>query len=228
MRKQQDIGGYYEENEAWPVAGAGARPEAPKRRPNQRAIDAALNGQVKYDPAPAARPVEQYPPIGPAYDAPGAYTYEIPVPRKRLSPRAAAWIARAAVFIVFFLNVMCAVQFILEPIGYATAYGLPATEESGAMVAGLGVAFLMWNTTYPAVIFNPRKFRSLYVVVLFQQLIGLIGESCILAHLVGAGLGGGLMAAGILRFVAFDAGGLVLMLVAFIALVRAERYANSW
>ena len=102
-------------------------------------------------------------------------------------------------------------------------YGLPATEESGAMVAGLGVAFLMWNATYPAVIISPRRFRALYVVVLFQQLIGLVGESCILAHLVGAGLGSSLMAAGIMRFVVFDAGGLVLMLVAFIALAMAIR-----
>ena len=57
------------------------------------------------------------------------------------------------------------------------------------------------------------------------ETVGLVGESCILAQLVGAGLGSGLMAAGIVRFVAFDAGGLVVMLVAFILLVRAERRA---
>jgi hypothetical protein len=139
-------------------------------------------------------------------------------PKQPLSLRKATWIARAAVAIVFCLNVMCAVQFILNPIGYAAGYGLPATEEAGTLVAGLGVAFLMWNVTYPAVIVSPLRFQTLYVIVLIQQAVGLVGESCILAHLVEIGLGGGAMAAGIIRFVAFDAGGLILMLVAFIVL----------
>jgi len=132
--------------------------------------------------------------------------------------RKAIWFARIAVAIVFFLNVMCAVQFVTWPESYAPSYGLPPTPESYAMVAGLGVAFLMWNVTYPAVIASPTRFRALFVVVLCQQLIGLVGESWILWQLVGAGLGGSLMAGGILRFIIFDAGGLVLMLAAFIML----------
>ena len=219
MRKQQDIG-FYEENGPWAGSAGSEGADVAAQARKQRAIDAALNGQVRAVPPPSAEPAERYIPARRAYDMPMPYPYEASAPRKRISSRTAAWLARVAVFIVFFLNVMCAVQFILEPIGYATAYGLPATEESGAMVAGLGVAFLMWNATYPAVIISPRRFRALYVVVLFQQLIGLVGESCILAHLVGAGLGSSLMAAGIMRFVVFDAGGLVLMLVAFIVLLR--------
>jgi hypothetical protein len=132
------------------------------------------------------------------------------------------WFARIAVLVVFVLNVMCAVQFIAWPESYAPAYGLPATPESAAMVAGLGVAFLMWNVTYPAVIVNPTRFRALFIVVLIQQAVGLVGESCIWANLVGQGLGNSLMAAGILRFVVFDAGGLVLMLVAFLVLLRSH------
>lgn len=123
-----------------------------------------------------------------------------------------------AVLIVFCWNVLCAMQFVTNPLGYAPAYGLPATEESAAMVAGLGVAFLMWNATYPAVIANPRRFQALYVVVLAQQAIGFVGETFIWLHLAQAGLGDGLMSAGILRFMAFDGAGLALMLAAFIAL----------
>ena len=119
--------------------------------------------------------------------------------------------------IVFFLNVMCAVQFIVWPDTYAASYGLPPTPESAAMVAGLGVAFLMWNVTYPAVIASPLRFRVLFIVVLVQQLVGLVGESGILLQLAGAGLADGPMAHGILRFIVFDAGGLILMLAAFIA-----------
>lgn len=124
---------------------------------------------------------------------------------------------------MFFLNVMCAIQFIVWPEAFAPSYGLPSTAESAAIVAGLGVAFLMWNVTYPAVIVDPVRFKVLYIVVLVQQAVGLLGESFIWAKLAAGGLGAGLMAHGIMRFVIFDAGGLVLMLVAFLALQRQLR-----
>ena len=134
-----------------------------------------------------------------------------------------AWFARAAVLVVFFLNVMCAVQFIVWPEAYAPAYGLPSTPEAAAIVAGLGVAFLMWNATYPPVILDPVRFRPLFIVVLVQQAIGLVGESCIWLKIAALGLAEGAMSAGILRFVAFDGAGLALMLVAFIILTRSTR-----
>jgi hypothetical protein len=219
MRKQQDIDRYFGEIEAREAAEAAAANQ-PR---NQRAIEAALNGSMSRDvPADAEDAIPRY--VSPApVDGIPVYEGVQPAPKKRMSPRKAAWLARIAVFVVFALNVMCAIQFIAEPLRYAAAYGLPTTAESGAMVAGLGVAFLMWNATYPAVIFSPRRFRALYVVVLIQQAIGLVGESCIWANLIGQGLGNGLMAAGIMRFVIFDAAGLVIMLAAFIALVRSAR-----
>lgn len=139
------------------------------------------------------------------------------------APRGSVWFARFAVFGVFLLNVTCAVQFIVWPEAYAPAYGLPPTPESRAMVAGLGVAFLMWNATYPAVIANPVRFRALYVVVLVQQAIGLAGESWIWLRLSTQGLAASQMAGGIMRFIAFDGGGLILMLVAFAVLARTAR-----
>ena len=53
---------------------------------------------------------------------------------------------------------------------------------------------------------------ALYVVVLVQQAIGLVGETAILLGLPG---GHKMLAASILRFIAFDAAGLVLMAAAF-------------
>ena len=223
MRKQQDIDRYFGEIEAEEAYGT---PRETRPR-NQQAIEAALNGRVSRSaPTAGEGTAPQRVSPGPAAYSGPRYDYVQPAPQKRLSPGKAAWLARIAVFAVFFLNVMCAVQFIAEPVRYAAAYGLPATEEAGAMVAGLGVAFLMWNATYPAVICSPRRFRALFVVVLVQQAIGLIGESCIYAHLIGEGLGTGLMAGGILRFIFFDGAGLVIMLAAFIVLVRAERRAG--
>ena len=92
-----------------------------------------------------------------------------------------------------------------------------------AAVRGLGVAFLMWNATYPAVIANPRRFRALYAVVLVQQAVGLAGESWILLSLPA---GHAALAASIVRFIAFDAVGLVLMAAAFAWLALADRHAR--
>jgi len=128
------------------------------------------------------------------------------------------WLARAAVLLVFGWNVLCALQFFLVPGDYAPAYGLAVTPENEALVAGLGVAFLMWNVTYPAVIANPVKFKALFVVVLVQQLVGLVGESVIWFRLSDASLASSAIADGIMRFVLFDGAGLVLMLVAFCVL----------
>jgi hypothetical protein len=123
-----------------------------------------------------------------------------------------------AVLVVFFLNATCALQFIVMPNACAPAYGLPVNPDSATMVAGLGVAFLMWNVTYPAVIVDPVRFHALYVVVLVQQAVGLVGESVLWMRLAAANLADSAMAAGIFRFIVFDAGGLLLMLLAFLVL----------
>lgn len=119
--------------------------------------------------------------------------------------------ARIAVAAVFALNVQCALQFVLWPEAFAGAYELSGVAGEAA-VRGLGVAFLMWNATYPTVIASPRRFQALYAVVLVQQAIGLVGETAILLELPA---GHDVLAASILRFIAFDAGGLVLMAAAF-------------
>lgn len=127
--------------------------------------------------------------------------------------------ARIAVALVFALNVQCALQFVLWPASFAGAYELSGVAGEAA-VRGLGVAFLMWNATHPAVIASPRRFRSLYVVVIAQQTIGLIGESAILLSLP---TGHEILAESIQRFIAFDATGLVIMVAAFVWLCADSR-----
>lgn len=127
--------------------------------------------------------------------------------------------ARIAVALVFALNVQCALQFVLWPASFASAYELSGVAGEAA-VRGLGVAFLMWNATHPAVIASPRRFRSLYVVVIAQQTIGLIGESAILLSLPA---GHEILAESIQRFIAFDATGLVIMVAAFVWLCADSR-----
>jgi len=77
---------------------------------------------------------------------------------------------------------------------------------------GIGVAFLMWNCTYPLVIWKPQRHTTLAGVVLAQQVVGLIGESAIRATLP---VGHDLLASSIDLFIAFDAAGLLLMGVSF-------------
>ena len=134
------------------------------------------------------------------------------------------WLARAAVALVFAWNVLCALQFIFQPVEYAQGSGLAGTPTDQAVISGLGVAFLMWNVTYPLVIAQPSKHRTLFAVVLAQQAIGLVGESAILARLFTQGADSLAVVGSIQRFIAFDAAGLVIMGIAFVLLFRVEKH----
>jgi hypothetical protein len=134
-------------------------------------------------------------------------------------PTSVLWFARMAVAAVFLINVHCAVSFVLFPEQFTAAYELSGLAGRVA-VQGLGVAFLMWNATYPAVIVHPWRFRTLFVVVLVQQTIGLVGESLILASIPA---GHNVLSSSILRFIAFDAAGLIVMASAFVVLRCSKR-----
>lgn len=133
--------------------------------------------------------------------------------------KAATWFARIAFAAVFVVNVQCALSFVLAPGDFAGAYELEGVAGEAA-VQGIGIAFLMWNATYPAFIAAPQRFCVLGWVILAQQAIGLVGESLLLANLPA---GHGVLAASIMRFVVFDGAGLVLMGIAFACLLIARR-----
>jgi len=135
--------------------------------------------------------------------------------------KAATWFARIAFAAVFVVNVQCALSFVLTPADFAGAYELEGVAGEAA-VQGIGIAFLMWNATYPAFIAAPQRFCVLGWVILAQQAIGLVGESLLLANLPA---GHGVLAASIMRFVVFDGAGLVLMGIAF-ACLRIVRRRN--
>lgn len=141
------------------------------------------------------------------------------VPVRGGKARASVWAVRITFVVVFFLNVQCAVQFIVWPGDFAGAYEL--SEVAGeAAVRGLGIAFLMWNCTYPAVIVKPDRFKALGVVVLVQQVVGLVGELLLSASLPA---GHAMLQTSISRFALFDGVGLVIMLAAFIWMMVALR-----
>ncbi|MDR2035178.1 MAG: hypothetical protein LBP91_00665 [Coriobacteriales bacterium] len=121
------------------------------------------------------------------------------------------WLARIALFAVFAVNLYCAAVFIVFPQNYLHAYQLSGAEGMAA-IQGIGVAFLMWNVTYPLVIVRPDKHRALYLVVLIQQAVGIIGESFILINLPATYE---TLAGNLTRFIIFDACALVVLLAGF-------------
>ena len=126
------------------------------------------------------------------------------------------WIVRVVFAMVFLLNLQCALQFIIVPQDFIAAYELDGPSGKIAL-QGLGIAFLMWNATYPFYLANPAKFSVVGIIILVQQTIGLIGESALLVMLPADHA---LLSASILRFICFDGIGLIAMGVAFAYLTR--------
>lgn len=121
--------------------------------------------------------------------------------------RRAGVAARVLVAIVFAWNLQCALQFLLVPARYVVGLELAGVPGEAA-VRGLGILFAMWNVTYVPVLIDPWRHRAFLVVIIVQQLIGLVGETWIRT---GVPLGHEVLAGSIGRFVVFDAAGLALL-----------------
>ena len=134
-----------------------------------------------------------------------------------------SWVVRICFALVFAVNVQCALSYVLDPLSYVGGFGLEGVAGEAA-VRGMGVTFLMWNATYPAFILFPSRFRCLGWVIIAQQVIGLAGESAILA---GIGASRVLLRASIERFIAFDAAGLLIMAASFLLFVRVGKLRSS-
>lgn len=122
------------------------------------------------------------------------------------------WAARVAVGLVLVSNLSAAIPYLLHPDRYAAAVELTG-EAGAAMVRGLGVLFVMWSVAYLPLIAHPDRHPVLFGVILAQQVLGLAGETWILAMLPP---GHTALAASGLRFIAFDGAGLALLCLAFV------------
>jgi hypothetical protein len=140
------------------------------------------------------------------------------IPKKGASTARAAWLARVVVGTVFLVNVSCAISFIFQPEVYST--GFEVTGVPGRVyVQGLGILFLMWNATYPLVIYNPVRYRAMFAVILIQQTIGVVGETLLWLMMPSGHLP--LRATGF-RFMIFDTIGLITMAGSFWLLMRGR------
>ena len=120
------------------------------------------------------------------------------------------WIGRLLIGIVLIINVQCAVVFLSAPEAYAPSFELSGAS-SEAMVRALGLLFLMWNVPYAFAAFNPLKYRISLFEAILMQAIGLGGETLIL---LGLPPGHQALRAAILRFIFFDGGGLLALILA--------------
>lgn len=128
-------------------------------------------------------------------------------------------IARILYLAVFISNMICIVAFIIDPESYTYSYGLKGAVGSVAAIQGIGVAFAMWNVTYPFFILRRKNDKTLGMIIIVQQIVGLVGEVIIRA---GLAVEAEVLNDSILRFIYFDAGGLILLIIGLTLVYRAE------
>jgi hypothetical protein len=134
------------------------------------------------------------------------------------------WVTRLVLAVVFCANVNCALAFIVRPEAHAPFFEVRGVAGE-ALVRGIGILFLMWNASYPLTIWNPWRYRWLFLIVIVQQAIGVAGETWMLLTLPP---GHATLAATGWRFTAFDGGGLAAMLVTFTLLrLTGRRVADQ-
>lgn len=120
------------------------------------------------------------------------------------------WFSRLLIGLVFFFNVQCAVVFLIWPDAFSPGFGLTGAIGAG-VVRGMGILFLMWNVPYGVALTDPLRRRNSLMEAVAMQVIGLVGETLLLATFPP---GYDLIRATMERFILFDGFGLVALLLA--------------
>ena len=126
------------------------------------------------------------------------------------------WLARAALTAVLLANLSAAIPYVARPAGYVTAYELTGAPGE-VVVRGLGILFLMWAVPFIPAILQPVRNRVAFTCVLAMQVIGLAGESLMMATLPP---GHDALSATGWRFIAFDGAGLALLSLGYLVTQR--------
>ena len=132
------------------------------------------------------------------------------------------WIARVLVAIVIFINLQAALQYLLNPNAYSGAFELEGIPGMAA-VMGVGILYVMWQVPYVFAAINPIAHRLSLAEAVLMQAIGLLGETWLRSRIP---VEHTVLRNSILRYIVFDAGGLVLLSVAW-ALVNKKVIAQK-
>ena len=120
------------------------------------------------------------------------------------------WLVRTLIGVVLIINLQSALVFFLNPGKFAPAYELAGVPGQAA-IRGFAVLFIMWTVPYLIALINPIKYRvSLYEAIAMLS-IAFLGETWILRSLP---IEHTLLRESILRFIIFDGGGLIALIVA--------------
>jgi hypothetical protein len=129
------------------------------------------------------------------------------------------WIARALIGVVLIINLDAAFSFLFSPGDFAPAFELSG-QPGIAMIRGVGLLFLMWNVPYVIALINPIQFSIALLSAVVMQAIGVIGETFILLSVTGSHPQ---ITASTTRFIIFDAGGLVVLLLAGWIVIQSQK-----
>jgi hypothetical protein len=87
----------------------------------------------------------------------------------------------------------------------------------------MGLLFLMWNVPYLFALYHPVKHFVSLIEAVVMQAVGVIGESALLLALPGEHPQ---IQASVERFIIFDGGGLVLLLISFIYILQIRKHSK--
>jgi hypothetical protein len=132
-------------------------------------------------------------------------------------------LSRLLIAIVILANLHAALVFLLWPERYASGFQLEGAIGV-AMLRGLGVLFVMWNVPYIVALWHPVRNRISLYEALAMQTIGLVGEALIYYSLAVVHTQ---LRSSIVRFIAFDALGLVLLVIATWISHRSQNKVNA-
>jgi hypothetical protein len=118
------------------------------------------------------------------------------------------WATRLLIAVVVAWNLECALVFWFNPGIFAPGFEL-AGIPGAAAVRGFAVLFVMWNIPYLLALWHPQRHRLSLWEALAMQTVGVIGESFILFSLPAGHV---ILHASLLRFITFDASGVVALL----------------
>jgi hypothetical protein len=129
------------------------------------------------------------------------------------------WAARFFILLVTAWNIQCAFLFLTSPSSYSAGFNLEG-PIGAAMIRSIGLLFLMWNIPYFAALIHPNRWRVTLWVALIQQTIGVMGEIWIRSlssQLIE-------LQASLLKFILFDAAGIVCMeLALYLVYYRSQK-----
>jgi hypothetical protein len=126
--------------------------------------------------------------------------------------KAKTWIIRALIAPVVFFNLQCSYEFLVHAERYAPSFDL--YDLTGTyMVQGFGLLFLMWNIPYLSALFDPIRHATSLTEAVIMQAIGAVGETLLLLNVQPDYQN---LHASVIRFIYFDAGGLIPLLIAWL------------